>query len=164
MKYIVLSLAFVFAAHGPGVGRQKKTADGAWVQVSVCQITVLLPPDMRKLESESIDSCVAEFSNGTMSLALDFGSYSSAHNKSKADLQYKRESVTIGGKPGTLETFIDESAWGQLSAKKYVAHAHVVTIPGSRSEMGASLMLTVRGKTAEAQKIARRIFDSVRFQ
>ena len=164
MKSIALSLAFVFAAHGVSVGRQKKATDDTWVKVSICEITFLLPPDMRKLDTESIDSCIAAFSNGNMSLALDFGFYSSEANKMKTHLDYKKQSITIGGKPGTLEMFIDESAWGRGSGKKYVAHAHVITKPGSLTDMQTSLMLTVRGKSAEAQLLARRIFESVSFQ
>src|SRR5882762_9362289 len=75
-----------------------------WEKVSVCQIRFLIPKNLKNQHAKGIDSCVAEFHNGTMRLAIDAGSFGGDIAKAKTMLDFTEEFAVIDGKKAQLIT------------------------------------------------------------
>ena len=50
--------------------------------VHVCHVSFLIPKDVKRTDTQRVDSCVAEFTNEKIRLYLDYGHYTSAKEKS----------------------------------------------------------------------------------
>ena len=164
----LLLITFVIAitlGAGFSHGVTYNNADDDWIRVEACRISFLLPRNLKRTSSEGVDSCVAEFEDGKMTLYIDYGWYGSPGDNT-GGLQLKKESITVDGKMGQLVTYIDDSLYARKNPlQKYVAHMYVVVKPADAdSVMTTSLMMNVRGDSEKKQEIARRIFGSVQFQ
>ena len=147
---------------------------GGWTSIQACQITLQIPLNLKRNRREGIDSCIVEFENRNMLLSIDYGRYGGAEKKSDVTFDFKEQFLAVGGKTGTLATYVDNSLYARNHPeRKYVAHLFVVVesvegqrLPngGSLPPMVTSLMMTVRGHSATDLDIAGRIFRSVRFQ
>ena len=145
-----------------------------WTSVEACQITFQIPRDLKRNRTHGIDSCIVEFENRKLLLSIDYGQYGGAEKKSNVALDFREQSLLVGGKTGTLATYVDNSLYARKHPeRKYVAHVYVVVVAIEREPLPngislpptvTSLMMTVRGRSAKELDIADRIFRSVRFQ
>ena len=165
MRYLVAGLVLILSCPF-GLARQQSGTE-TWVKANVCGITFLLPPDMKNLNSKGVDSCVADFSNGSMSVMVDFGFYGGAHKQSKTDRDFNERPMLIGGKQGTVATYIDDSSFAhQFPGRRYVVYAHVFVKAADRRDplpMDTTLDFVIFGKTLDAQRTGERILCTLVF-
>lgn len=128
-----------------------------WKRVSVCQIHFLIPKALKTQNVKGIDSCVAEFRNGNIRLAIDYGLYGGEYKHDSTTFDFKEESTEIDGKKAQLVTFKDRP-----DSRKLVAGLYVLIYEAS-DKMKISLNMTINLKSREYLEIAKRIFSSVRF-
>jgi hypothetical protein len=165
MRRLLAIAALVAITAGVADAANTNTAGDAWITVNACQISLLLPRDLKRTRREGIDSCIAEFENRKMLLSIDYGWYGGPEKKSDVTIGFKEESFAVGGKTGSLATYVDNSLYARNHPeRKYVSHLYVVVQQGSGyPAMTTSLMMTVRGRSARELEIANRIFRSVVF-
>ena len=151
-----LSLGFTYC-HA-----QSSTVTPGWEKVSVCQIRFLIPKNLKNQHAKGIDSCVAEFRNGTMRLAIDAGSFGGEVTKAEMMVDFKEEFVVIDGKKVQLITYKDAQT---KSKRKFVAGLYVVLYEAKPKETQTSafLYMSVAGKSEKEIEIAKQIFRSIRF-
>ena len=160
MTKVILIAALLSATFAPPAQRNDN-----WPTVQVCHITLRIPTNLKRNGREGIDSCIAEFEKRDLLLSIDYGWYGGAAKKSDVTVDFKEQPFSIGGKTGTLATYIDDSLYARKHPeRKYVAHLHVVVHQGpSDSPMKTSLMITIRGRTAKQLEIGSRILATIRF-
>lgn len=149
------------------VSAQDNTAATDWVRIETCQISLLLPRDLKRTDMQGLDSCIAQFDNNKMLLSIDYGRYGGAARKHETSLEFKEERISIDGKTAQLATYIDDSLDARKNPnRKYVAHLYVEVklLEKERAWMEMSLMIDVHGDSEEVQEVAKRIFRSVRFR
>jgi hypothetical protein len=83
---------------------QRRSGSDRWISIRACQITFQIPRNLKRNRREGIDSCIVEFENRNMLLSIDYGRYGSAEKKSDVTLDFKAQSLPVGGKTGTLAT------------------------------------------------------------
>lgn len=145
---------------------QKEVAGDEWVRVHVCQMSFLIPKDLKRTQANGVDSCIAEFANERMRLYLDYGRYTGPIERRPRDFDFKEQSQTIGGKTGRVTTFNDDTSFqGKTPYLKYFAHLFVIAKPGENGFEGlpVSLSMTVGGLTEADEEIGKRIFRSISF-
>jgi hypothetical protein len=165
MRHLVVGLVLTLSCQ---LGLAQQNGAETWVKTRVCGITFLLPPDMKNLNSKGVDSCVADFSNGSMSVMVDFGFYGGAHKQSKTDRDFNERTTVVDGRQGTVATYIDDSSFAQqFPERRYVVYAHVFVKAGDRRDpippMDTTLDFVIFGKTVEAQKTGERILRTLVF-
>ena len=148
-------------------GASGKVTSDDWVPVNVCHVRFLLPANLKRTTRKGIDSCIAEFENRKMLLSIDYGWYGGPARESDVTLDFREEAVSIGGKTGTISTYVDNSLYARNHPeRKYVTHVYVVAkaTPDERASMTTSLMMEVRSESKKQLQIAERIFRNVRFE
>ena len=166
MHKLLLTTVVIAITFGAAVSRGAtyNNAGDNWIRVEACRISFLIPRNLKRTNREGVDSCIAEFANGKMTLSIDYGWYGGPGVNTGA-LQLKKESITVDGRMGQLVTYIDSLYARKNPLQKYVAHMYVVVKPADANGlMTTSLMMTVRGDSEKKQEIARRVFSSVHFQ
>src|SRR4030095_6501945 len=48
----------------------ENNADDNWIRVEACRISFLIPQNLKRTSREGVDSCIAEFANGKMTLSI----------------------------------------------------------------------------------------------
>jgi len=136
------------------------------VTVQVCHITMKIPSNLKRNRREGVDSCIAEFESRDMLLSIDYGWYGGTATESDDRMGFKERSFPVGGRTGTLATYVNNSLYARKHSKrKYVAHLYVVVRQATTEPpTTTSLMMTVSGRSAKELAIADRIFRSIRFE
>jgi hypothetical protein len=146
---------------------QNQVVSDEWVTVHVCHVSFLIPKDLKRTDTQGVDSCVAEFTNEKIKLYLDYGHYTSPKEKSSRDFDFKEQSIMVGGKTARVATYNDDTTYsgGEKPYLRYFAHMYVIVKPGEGEPelLPISLMMNVGGKSENVQEIAQRIFRSVSF-
>ena len=151
-------LVFILCNIVLGVGAQQKEKPSGWREISVCDMTFLLPKTLKKHSRGGIDSCVAVFSDKHPSVSLDYGLYSGVGRYDNY-LDFKEESFQVDGRPGTLATYVDK-----LNRKNRVARIFVVLVPRSLQNLDeTSMNMFVVGSGVKTVETARTIFGSIKF-
>jgi hypothetical protein len=165
MRRLILIATLVTVTFAANTPAQRTSGRKDSITVQACHITFNVPPTLKRNRTEGIDSCIVEFENRNMLLSIDYGWYGGAEKKSDVTIDFKEQSLSVGGKTGTLATYVDNSLYARRHPeRKYVAHLYVVVKPDIRNpQMTTSLTMTVRGRGAKELDIADRIFRSVRF-
>ena len=159
----ILFLIFAYACVGLiGSYAQNSAISSGWENVSVCQIRFLIPRNLKNQYAKSIDSCVAEFRSKKIRLAIESGSYGGIYKKAETHLDFKEESIEIDGKKAQVVTYRDTQ---NKSNRKFVAGFYVVLFEAQNKEtqQSAFLYMTIKAKSEKELEIARRIFQSIRF-
>ena len=166
MFRVLVSSLFLTLAH-TSVGftychAQSSTVTPGWEKVSVCQIRFLIPRDLKNQHAKGIDSCVAEFRNGTMRLAIDAGSFGGDITKAETMLDFTEESLVIDGRKVQLITYKHAQT---KSKRKFVAALYVVLYEAKPKETQTSafLYMSLEGKSEKEIEVAMQIFRSIRF-
>jgi hypothetical protein len=117
---------------------------------------------LKNQHAKGIDSCVAEFRNGTMRLAIDAGSFGGDIAKAEMMLDFTEEFAVIDGKKVQLITYKDART---KSKRKFVAGLYVVLYEAKPKEAQTSafLYMTVEGHSEKEIAMAKQIFRSIRF-
>ena len=167
MLHLHVSLLFLTLAH-MSLGltcshAQTSTVTPGWEKVGVCHIRFLIPRGLKNQRAKGIDSCVAEFRNGKMRLAIDAGGFGGGEFiKAETMLDFVEESVVVDGKKVHIITYRD----GRAKAKhKFVARLFVMLHEGKSRDTypSAFLYMTVEGKSENELELARQIFRSIQF-
>ena len=166
MNCLFLRILLLTFAH-TGVGLINSHAQGPavpsdWKQVSACHIRFVTPKDLKNQFARGIDSCFAEFRNRRMRLAIDSGSSGGVFTKAGTSLDFKEEFIEIDGKKAQVVTYKDARS---KANRKFVAGFYVVLYEAQNKERQSSafLYMTVQGKSEKELEIAKRIFQSIRF-
>jgi hypothetical protein len=156
-SFCILFLTFAYVnADLVGSYAQVSEIPNGWKKVSLCQLHFLIPKNMKNQNVKGIDSCVADFKNSRMRLAIDYGSYSGAYKNDGTTSDFKEEFTEIDGKKAQLVTFKDRRD------RKFVAGLYVL-IHEAQDGMKTSLNMSISVKSEEDLETARHIFQSLRF-
>ena len=142
--FYILFLAFAYMYAGLSNSQaQASDIPNGWKKVSLCQLNFLIPKNLKNQNVKGIDSCVAEFRNGKMRLAIDYGSYGGAYKNDSTVFDFKEELTEIDGKKAQLVTFKN---W--RDRRKIVAGLYVLIHVG-QDGMKTSLNMTITLKNGE---------------
>lgn len=130
-----------------------------WKKISVCQLNFLIPKNLKNQNVKGIDSCVAEFKNGKMRIAIDYGLYSGTFKNDSTTVDFKEEWREIDGKKAQLATFKYTRA---RDRRKFAAGLYVL-IYEAQDGMKTSLNMTISVKDEKNLETAKQIFQSLRF-
>ncbi len=122
----------------------------------------MIPKELKNQYAKGIDSCFVEFRSGKMRLSIDSGSYGGVYQKSESNLDFKEEYIEIDGKKAQIITYKDAK---KKSKRKFVAGFYVVLYESQNKtrEQSAFLYMTIESKNENDLKIAKQIFQSIRF-
>ena len=159
----ILFLLFIYNCCALIEIRAQDSIDSSdWEKINVCQIKFLIPKKLKNQYAKGIDSCFVEFSSGKMRLSIDSGSYGGVYERTESRLDFKEEFVEIDGKKAQIVTYKDAQ---KKSKRKFVAGFYVVLDESSNKERKPSVFLymTIESKNENDLKIAKQIFQSIRF-
>jgi hypothetical protein len=115
MKRLILSTVFIATAFAvpafDHAAAQNQAANDEWVTVHVCHVSLLIPKDLKRTDTQGVDSCVAEFTNEKIRLYLDYGHYTGPKEKSVRDFDFKEQSIMVGGKTARVATYNDDTTY-----------------------------------------------------
>lgn len=163
IKFFIKVLFFVFAFGFVGLtdnyAQNSKVASG-WKKVSICDISFIVPKNLKNNNARGIDSCVASFSNDKIGLGIDYGWYSSASTKYESYTDFKEEFIQIDGKKAQLATYIDTRSNDE---EMFVARIYIVTNEPEGGGMTTALNMTIGVGNEKDLETAKKIFQSIRF-
>lgn len=165
MKRLLLFLIGAVACVSSSLAQEKSDVPDGWTRINVCRISLYAPPDLKNSGMKGIDSCVAQFANNDITLYLDYGVYGGRYTARGSELEWKQESLSVGGKDAQLTTFVDASH--SNSGLKYVAFLYVVVKPvepDRERELPTTLMMSVISDRRKDRDAALAIFRTIRFE
>ena len=166
MKGLVLTVGAIIACASFLLAQEKSDVPEGWTKINICHITLDAPPDLKNTGVKGIDSCVAQFANNDITLYLDYGIYGGLATARGSELEWKQETLTVGGKDAQLTTFVD--ATHSNSGLKYIASLHVVVKPvepgRERESRPTTLMISVISDRRKDRDAAVAIFRTIRFE
>lgn len=159
---LFLAVAYTCVASTDSYAQDSSVPSGL-VKVNLCQISFLIPKNLKNQYAKGIDSCVAEFRGGKMRLAIDSGPFGGGFTKAETSLDFKEEMVEIDGKKAQVVTYLDTR---KKTMRKFVAGFSVVLFESQDKEKQRSvfLIMTIESKREKDLEIARQIFQSIRFE
>jgi hypothetical protein len=165
MFHLLVSLLFLALAH-MSLGltcshAQTSTVTPGWEKVGACQIRFWIPQDLKNQHVKGIDSCVAEFRNGKMRVAIDAGWFGGGDfTKAETMLDFVEESIVIDGKKVEFITYKDART---KSKRRFVARLSVTLHEGKTKDTDPSVFLymTVEGNSEKEIELAKQIFCSI---
>jgi len=165
MKRLVVIIGALISCGSFSLAQQRSDVPDGWTKINICRISFYAPPDMKNSGINGIDSCVAQFANNDITLYLDYGLYGGPETTRGTDLEWKQESLSVGGKNAQLTTFTDASH--SNSGLKYMAALFVVikpVEPGRERELRpTTLMMSVISDRRADRDAALAIFRTLRF-
>jgi len=163
MKRLVLTVGAIVPCALFLLAQQKPDVPDGWTRINICHISFYAPPDIRNKGIKGVDSCVAQFANNDITLYLDYGLYGGRASARDSELEWKQESLLVGGKDAQLTTFVDASH--SNSGLKYLAALYVVVEPGGeRDRRPTTLMMSVISDRRKDRDAALAIFRTIRFE
>jgi len=159
IKILFLVFAFSYIGLTSNYAQDSKVPSG-WKKVSICDISFIVPKNLKNNNSQGIDSCVASFSSSKIGLGIDYGWYGSASTKYESYTDFKEESIQIDGKKAQLATYIDTRS---NAKRKFVARIYVVLNEPEGGGMTTSLNMTIGVGNEKDLETAKQIFQSIRF-
>jgi len=164
MKHLLLFLIATVACVSFSLAQEKPDVPDGWTRVNICHISFYAPPDIKKSDMNGVDSCVAQFANNDITLYLDYGVYGGPATARGGELEWKQESLSVGGKEAQLTTFVDSTH--SNSGLKYIAALYVVVKPVApeRGWGPTTLMMSVNSDRRKARDAAVAIFRTIRFE
>jgi hypothetical protein len=165
MKRLVLFSIAIVACVSLSLAQEKPDVPDGWTRINICHISFYAPPDIKKSDMNGIDSCVAQYASNDIALYLDYGVYGGPATARGGELEWKQESLSIGGKDAQLITFVDASH--SNSGLKYMVALYVVVKPGApgreRESRPTTLMMSVTSDRRKDRDAAVAIFRTIRF-
>lgn len=76
-----------------------------WKKISACGVELTVPREITQLDTKAIDSCVARFEGGGLSIGFDVGLYTSAPKPFETAKDFKEQQITVDGKKGRFATY-----------------------------------------------------------
>ena len=133
----------------------------AWQNINADgYFTFKIPPDMKEIPVQGIDSYVGEYQGPTTQLQFDYGLYSGFLKEYSRKPDYKKTSLNVHGRKAKLITFYNEETTLEFP---YVIAIHFPDL-GIQSEEGkTTLVVWVNCKTPEDYSVAERILKSIQF-
>lgn len=159
IKILFLVLAFGYLCLSDNYAQNSKVPSG-WKKVSICDISFIVPKNLKNNNKQGIDSCVASFSSDKIRLGIDYGWYSSASSKYESYTDFKEEFIQIDGKKAQLATYIDTRS---NAKEKFVARIYVVTDEFEGGGQTTALNMTIIVGSEKDLEMAKQIFQSIRF-
>jgi hypothetical protein len=141
MKRLLLFSVAMVACVSFSLAQEKSDVPNGWNRINICRISFYAPPDIKKSDMRGADSCVAQFANKDIALYLDYGVYGGPATALGSELEWKQESLSVGGKDAQLTTFVD--ARQSNSGLKFIAALYVVVKPvepGREREWGPTTL------------------------
>lgn len=123
-----------------------------WYEEDTGPFTLVLPPDMRSVPEQGIDSFVGSYQSNRIDLSFDYGMYT--NDLSDWPKNGKLEWAEVNGHKAKIATFRDPTANFPFEVGGYF-------LSGGKGSAGMALGLFMRCKTSEAALDARKIITSV---
>jgi hypothetical protein len=154
----VVILAFAYFYVGViDIYAQDLTVPTGWQKISVCEIKLLIPIDLKNQYAKGIDSCVVSFKSTKMRIGIDYGSYGNAYKNDGTKVDFKEEFKEIDSKKAQLVTYKDARNGREFTAGLYVV------IYEAQDRVKTSLNMTVETKSEKELETAKQIFQSILF-
>ncbi len=162
---LTCGLAVSLMLTSSNAGSQEKTKDGKlkdysmgstvrddWKKINLVDFQFYLPGDMKDQKVRGIDSAVWDYRNDCLRLAIDYGMYSNDLKSLASQPNHDSEWVLINCQKAYVVTCRYE--------KSYISAVHFPALWDSDTK----LTFYVEGKSDNTQKIAREIFQSIKFR
>jgi hypothetical protein len=166
MKRLVLTVGAIIACVSFSLAQEKSDVPDGWIRINICRISFFAPPDLKNKDMKGADSCVAQFANNDIALYIDYGLYGGPATVRGGELEWKQETLSIGGKDAQLTTFVD--ATHNNSGLKYLASLYVVVKPvepgRERESRPTTLMMSVISDRRKDRDAALATFRTIRFE
>jgi len=166
MKGLVLTVGAIIACASFPLAQEKSDVPDGWTEINICRISFFAPPDLKNQDLKGIDSCVAQFANNDIALYMDYGLYGGPATARGSELEWKQETLSVGGKDAQLTTFVD--ATHSNSGLKYIASLYVVVKPvesgRERESRPTTLMMSVTSDRRKDRDTALATFRTIRFE
>jgi len=125
-----------------------------WVQIDAGDFSFHVPPDVKAVPAQGLDSRVGAYQGDFMSVGFDYGAYSDPLNYQRLP-GYRSHGERIGGKSATIVSYYNPGSGHAFD------HAIAVHFP----EVNGNLKLTVQVtcKTATDYETALTLFRTIQF-
>jgi len=117
---------------------------------------VRVPRDITETPVQGTDSCVVQYGADGCSYSADYGWYSGPVDQSAAEPEYRTWAEQIGGQSAQIATF---GPTGE--SEPYGAAIHFAELPAGA---GVKLTMYARCDSAEAQRTALQVFQTLTFE
>lgn len=128
-----------------------------WKRYDLELFSFSAPSDLISEPFEGKDSSVWKYNNKNLKLIIDLGLYSAKPEEDKFEKNYREESIKIGKKKATIVFFKFRNS--NLKEFKNIAAVYFYRVGSNKSKMS----IIAYCRTQNEQKLARKIFMSVKF-
>lgn len=158
-KILTHIVFFMVAAILTGVVEIGAQIPTGWKKVGICEMNFIVPDTLTDEKARGIDSCIAKFRDGKMSVSLDYGHYSGI-SRDDSYLHFKEEKIQISGRQGRLATYRQP---GAAVGHDWIARIYIKVARSENRGFGplAMNMFVVVGSSDDLE-IAKRILRSIR--
>lgn len=154
----VLQVIFILMLPVSSFYSQTVKNNGSWKKYDIRILSFSAPSELVLEPFEGDDSEVWKYTSPKLELTIDYGLYSEKNAENKSEDNYAEKPVNIDNREATIVFFKFNDS--NSSEFKYVAVVYFTAIGSEENK----LSFVAYCKTPKEQKIAEKIFSSIRFK
>jgi hypothetical protein len=163
LSVALLCLAPGIACSPPsGLQAHNQSTPTDWRKIQTAKFSFSIPPDMEGGQVRATDSSGWEYSNGAITLSVQYGPYADPLQFYVNQPHHEKAVVEIGGVKAEQHTFyLDEALAGHFAGRgKYIAAVHFANLG---DEAPSKLSMWANCESPEAREVAKKILNSLKF-